>query len=141
MKHCFAASDYSANSNTLILDSQTQLPLTLHAHTLSLTHTIMAALRGISHNLYTHISHPNPQLLFFFRGFSSKLFVKDISFSTTEETLAEAFSKFGEVTEAKIIRDKVRNRSKGYGYVSFAKEDEAKRALTDMNGKMGVPFL
>ncbi|KAK7855129.1 small rna-binding protein 11, partial [Quercus suber] len=39
-----------------------------------------------------------------------------ISFSTTEETLAEAFSKFGEVTEAKIIRDKVRNRSKGYGY-------------------------
>ncbi|KAL4611719.1 hypothetical protein ACB092_08G145600 [Castanea dentata] len=94
----------------------------------------MAALRGICHNLYTHISHPNPQL-FFFRGFSSKLFVKDISFSTTEETLAEAFSKFGEVTEAKIIRDKVRNRSKGYGYVSFAKEDEAKRALTDMNGK------
>ena len=36
---------------------------------------------------------------------------------------------------AKIIMDKARNRSKGFGYVSFAKEDEAQRALTDMNGK------
>ncbi|GMY15805.1 small RNA-binding protein 11, chloroplastic-like [Fagus crenata] len=100
----------------------------------------MAALRGISHSLYTHISHPNPNIspaqLILFRGFASKLFVKGISFSTTEETFAEAFSKFGEVTEAKIIMDKARNRSKGFGYVSFAKEDEAQRALTDMNGKL-----
>ncbi|XP_042954873.1 small RNA-binding protein 11, chloroplastic-like isoform X2 [Carya illinoinensis] len=58
-----------------------------------------------------------------------------ISFSTTEERLVEAFSKFGQVIEGKVIMDKVRNRSKGYGYVTFAKEDEAQKALMDMNGK------
>ncbi|XP_062172507.1 small RNA-binding protein 11, chloroplastic-like isoform X2 [Alnus glutinosa] len=93
----------------------------------------MAALRGISQNLHRYISHPNPNSspaqLIFFRGIASKLFVKGISFSTTEETLAEAFSKFGEVIE-------VRNRSKGFGYVTFAKEDEAQKALMDMNGKL-----
>ncbi|KAB1227174.1 Glycine-rich RNA-binding protein 4, mitochondrial, partial [Morella rubra] len=62
-------------------------------------------------------------------------FVAGLSFSTTEERLAEAFSKFGEVTEAKVIMDKVKNRSKGYGYVTFAKEDEAQQALIDMDGK------
>ncbi|XP_062172506.1 small RNA-binding protein 11, chloroplastic-like isoform X1 [Alnus glutinosa] len=100
----------------------------------------MAALRGISQNLHRYISHPNPNSspaqLIFFRGIASKLFVKGISFSTTEETLAEAFSKFGEVIEANIIMDKVRNRSKGFGYVTFAKEDEAQKALMDMNGKL-----
>lgn len=100
----------------------------------------MAALKGISHNLYRYISHPNPNScpakLIFFRGIASKLFVKGISFSTTEETLSEAFSQFGQVIEAKIITDKVRNKSKGYAYVTFANEDEAQKALMDMNGKL-----
>ncbi|XVF05128.1 hypothetical protein REPUB_Repub05bG0144900 [Reevesia pubescens] len=43
--------------------------------------------------------NPVPGLLFFFRGFASTLFVKDISFSTTEEGLANSFSQFGKVVE------------------------------------------
>lgn len=99
----------------------------------------MAALRVKSHDLCRYLAHPNPisssAQLIFCRGIASQLFVKGLSFSTTEERLAEAFSKFGEVTEAKVIMDKVRNRSKGYGYVTFAKEDEAQQALIDMDGK------
>ena len=86
-----------------------------------------------------------------------------VSFSTTEEMLADAFSQFGQVTEglfyfyfksqplfhlhyflisnsfpfaATIITDKGKNRSKGYGYVTFSTEEEAQNALTEMNGKV-----
>ncbi|XVE59607.1 hypothetical protein DITRI_Ditri05aG0059500 [Diplodiscus trichospermus] len=86
-----------------------------------------------------HSSNPynkNPGQLFFFRGFASTLFVKGISFSTTEEGLANSFSEFGKVLEAKVVTDKVRNRSKGYGFVTFAEEAEATKALTVMNGKL-----
>ncbi|XP_062082531.1 small RNA-binding protein 11, chloroplastic [Humulus lupulus] len=78
----------------------------------------------------------NPYSPIFSRGFSSKLFVKGISFSTTEETLAKVFSTFGEVIETNIIMNKTRNRSKGYGYVTFAEEDDAEKALIGTNGKI-----
>ncbi|XP_021278842.1 small RNA-binding protein 11, chloroplastic [Herrania umbratica] len=78
----------------------------------------------------------NPGQLFFFRGFASTLFVKGISFSTTEDVLANSFSQFGKVVEVKVMMDKVRNRSKGYGYVTFAEEDEARKALIVMNGQL-----
>ncbi|OMO59915.1 hypothetical protein COLO4_34007 [Corchorus olitorius] len=77
----------------------------------------------------------NPGQLFFFRGFASTLFVKGLSFSTTKEGLANSFSEFGEVVGAKVMMDKVRNRSKGFGFVSFAEEKEASEALSAMNGK------
>ncbi|XP_031259876.1 small RNA-binding protein 11, chloroplastic-like [Pistacia vera] len=80
-------------------------------------------------------NHSAPQLVFC-RGITSKLFVKGLSFSTTEDTLAEAFSQFGQVVEAKIIVNKTSNRSKGYGYVTFNAVDEAKKALSNMNGKI-----
>ncbi|KAJ9188646.1 hypothetical protein P3X46_000021 [Hevea brasiliensis] len=99
----------------------------------------MVSFRGISKSFYQILSQSNPNYLasqFFSRGFSSKLFVKGISFSTTEKSLAEAFSKFGQVVESEIIRDKASNKSKGYGYVTFATEDEAKKAFMEMNGKL-----
>ncbi|GAY65270.1 hypothetical protein CUMW_239860 [Citrus unshiu] len=48
-----------------------------------------------------------------------------VSFSTTKEMLADAFSQFGQLNEATIIMDKGKNRSKGYGYVTFSREEEA----------------
>lgn len=86
-----------------------------------------------------HSSSPqfkNPGQFFFFRAFSCTLFVKGISFSTTNEGLADSFSQFGKVVEAKVIMNKVKNRSKGYGYVTFAEEAEARKALTAMNGQV-----
>ncbi|KAK9175510.1 hypothetical protein WN944_027517 [Citrus x changshan-huyou] len=100
----------------------------------------MAAL--IRKNIFRNgaVSHSNLKIsaaqLVSYRGFTSKLFVKGVSFSTTEEMLADAFSQFGQVTEATIITDKGKNRSKGYGYVTFSTEEEAQNALTEMNGKV-----
>ncbi|GKV21534.1 hypothetical protein SLEP1_g31508 [Rubroshorea leprosula] len=85
---------------------------------------------------HLNLTNTTPAQFCFSRGFSSTLFVKGISFKATEFTLAESFSKFGKVIEAKVIMDKNKKRSKGYGYVSFATEEEASRALTEMNGKL-----
>ncbi|KAF6169220.1 hypothetical protein GIB67_013650 [Kingdonia uniflora] len=59
-----------------------------------------------------------------------------ISFHTTNEALTESFSQFGQVIEAKIITDRVSERSKGFGFVTFASEDEAEKAIAEMNGKV-----
>ncbi|XP_010045184.2 small RNA-binding protein 11, chloroplastic [Eucalyptus grandis] len=100
----------------------------------------MAAAGRISRGFVKLLSSPNPiaspARLIFHRGLASTLFVKGIAFDTTEGKLAEAFSKFGQVEGAKIIMDKVKNRSKGFGYVTFAVEEDARKALTDMNGKL-----
>ncbi|KAF8397940.1 hypothetical protein HHK36_016866 [Tetracentron sinense] len=105
----------------------------------------MAAFRGISQRLLGPLarSSPNscssllpPSQLIFCRGIASKLFVGGLSFYTTESALSEAFSQFGQVIEAKIIMDRVSDRSKGFGFVTFASEDEAQKAVTEMNGKV-----
>uniref|UniRef100_A0A7N0URG5 RRM domain-containing protein n=1 Tax=Kalanchoe fedtschenkoi TaxID=63787 RepID=A0A7N0URG5_KALFE len=71
----------------------------------------------------------------FRRRFSAKLFVKGFTFRTTEEDLSRAFAEFGEVTEARVIRDKDQ-KSKGYGYVTFSSLSDADDALVAMNGKL-----
>ncbi|XP_009601004.1 small RNA-binding protein 11, chloroplastic [Nicotiana tomentosiformis] len=69
------------------------------------------------------------------RGVASKLFVGGLSFYTTENGLSEAFSQHGQVIEAKIVMDRVSDKSKGFGFVTYASEDEAEKALQEMNGK------
>ncbi|KAL5545786.1 hypothetical protein UlMin_005473 [Ulmus minor] len=76
-----------------------------------------------------------PALLISSRGITSKLFVGGLSFYTTEDGLSEAFSQHGQVVEAKIVMDKVSDRSKGFGFVTYASEDEAEKAIAEMNGK------
>ncbi|CAB4283361.1 unnamed protein product [Prunus armeniaca] len=63
-------------------------------------------------------------------------YVKGISFTSTEESLTQAFSPFGKVLDANIVRNKVTNKSKGFGYVTFETEEDAEKALVNMNGKM-----
>jgi RNA recognition motif-containing protein len=65
---------------------------------------------------------------------AKKLFVGGLSFDTTDEGLQQAFGAFGTLKEAKIIRDRANGRSRGFGFVSFADEAEADRALQQMNG-------
>ncbi|KAM7526012.1 hypothetical protein LguiA_015914 [Lonicera macranthoides] len=82
------------------------------------------------------ILQPTPYSLISRRGTASKLFVGGLSFYTTEKGLSEAFSPYGQVVEAKIVMDRVSDRSKGFGFVTFASEDEAQKAITEMNGKV-----
>lgn len=61
------------------------------------------------------------------------IFVARLNFKTKKETLQEAFSRFGEVASAKIIKDKETGRSKGYGFVEMPNNEEAQRAIAGLN--------
>ncbi|XP_010417900.1 PREDICTED: cold-inducible RNA-binding protein-like isoform X3 [Camelina sativa] len=76
-----------------------------------------------------------PSLLFS-RTFSSTLFVKGVSFSSTEETLAQAFSQYGQVLRVDIMMDKFKRRPKGIAYVTFSSTEEAEKALLELNGRL-----
>lgn len=65
----------------------------------------------------------------------NKLYVGNLSYSITDESLAELFASFGEVTEAKVITDKFSGRSKGFGFVTMADEATAEKAIAEMNNK------
>ena len=65
---------------------------------------------------------------------AKKLFVGGLSWDTTDDSLQQAFASFGEVTEAKVIIDRDTGRSRGFGFVTFAQDDDAKAAISKMDG-------
>lgn len=65
----------------------------------------------------------------------NKLYVGNLPYSMNDETLASTFAELGEVKEAKVITDKYSGRSRGFGFVTMADEDTAKKAVDAMNGK------
>ncbi len=64
---------------------------------------------------------------------SSKLYVGNLSYQTTEEGLSELFSQAGTVTSAKIITERDSGRSKGFGFVEMATIEEAQKATEMFN--------
>ncbi|KAJ1410292.1 RNA-binding domain superfamily [Sesbania bispinosa] len=73
---------------------------------------------------------------------TNKLFVGGLSWSVDEKSLTDAFSSFGDVTEVRIVYDKDSGRSRGFGFVIFSNEDDAKCAKDAMDGKalLGRPL-
>ena len=65
---------------------------------------------------------------------SSKLFVGGLSWDTTDQSLAAAFSAFGTVTDAKVILDRDTGRSRGFGFVTFDAPADAQKAIAEMDG-------
>lgn len=65
----------------------------------------------------------------------TKLYVGNLSFSASEEGLANLFSQFGEVTSARIISDRETGRSKGFGFVEMGSEESAQQAIAALNGQ------
>ncbi len=63
-----------------------------------------------------------------------KLFVGGLSWGTTDEGLHQAFSRFGEIVEAKVITDRDTGRSRGFGFVTFAADEGADQAIAEMDG-------
>jgi len=59
------------------------------------------------------------------------LFVKNLSYNTTEDSLSEFFEKYGTVKNVKILKSRDDGRSKGLGFVEFESNEEAKAALDD----------
>lgn len=63
------------------------------------------------------------------------IYVGNLSAKTTEEELREAFESFGEVDTAKIIKDNITGRSRGFGFVEMPNQEQAQTAITELNGK------
>lgn len=65
---------------------------------------------------------------------AKKLYVGNLPFSVTEESLQQKFAAFGAVTSAKIITDRETGRSKGFGFVEMADDSGADNAINSLNG-------
>lgn len=65
---------------------------------------------------------------------SSKLYVGNMSFKTTEDELRSAFGQFGNVTDVYVAMDKMTGRPRGFAFVTFSSPEEAKVAAEKLNG-------
>lgn len=63
-----------------------------------------------------------------------KIYVGNLPYETTSETLQQLFEPFGAVTDAIIITDRETGRSRGFGFVEMPDSDAAQTALTELNG-------
>lgn len=66
---------------------------------------------------------------------NSKLFVGNIPFSATAETLESYFSQAGDVIEVALMHDKMTGRSRGFGFVTMGDAGGATKAIEDLNGQ------
>ncbi len=66
---------------------------------------------------------------------AKKIYVGNMSFSVTEEELRNMFTQHGEVTSVSVISDKQTGRSRGFGFVEMANDDQAQAAIAALNGK------
>lgn len=65
----------------------------------------------------------------------NKLYVGNLVFSATEQSLTQHFSSFGSVNSARIIMDRDSGRSKGFGFVEMSTDEEAQAAIDGLNGQ------
>lgn len=66
---------------------------------------------------------------------NKKLYVGNLDYSVVQDDLKEHFAQAGSVVDAVVITDKYSGRSKGFGFVEMASEEEAKKAIETFNEK------
>jgi RNA recognition motif-containing protein len=66
---------------------------------------------------------------------SSKLFVGNLSFNTTENDLQDAFAAHGSVVETNLMMDRATGRPRGFAFVTMGSPEEAQKAIAALNGK------
>ncbi|MGO8671342.1 MAG: RNA recognition motif domain-containing protein [Capsulimonadaceae bacterium] len=66
---------------------------------------------------------------------TTKLYVGNLSYETSDQTLSELFSEAGNVTSAQVVTDKYTGQPRGFGFVEMSTEDEAKKAIASINGR------
>ncbi|OIP22395.1 RNA-binding protein [bacterium CG_4_10_14_0_2_um_filter_33_32] len=65
----------------------------------------------------------------------NKLYVGNLSYDIDNERLSSMFSEYGEIKEATVIMDRLTNKSKGFGFVTFANDEDADKAVRELDGK------
>jgi RNA recognition motif-containing protein len=63
------------------------------------------------------------------------IYVGNLAYNATDEMIREAFESFGQVTSARVIKDKYTGQSRGFGFVEMAMESQAQTAIRSLNGK------
>lgn len=62
------------------------------------------------------------------------IYVSSLSFNVKDEELKDLFAAYGEVSSAKVIMDKMTNRSRGFGFVEMPDDEAAKKAIQELDG-------
>ncbi len=66
---------------------------------------------------------------------ATKLFVGSLAWATNDDKLREFFEQIGQVESASVVTDRESGRSRGFGFVEMANDDDAKKAIAELNGK------
>ncbi|PIN12621.1 Nuclear cap-binding protein complex, subunit CBP20 (RRM superfamily) [Handroanthus impetiginosus] len=86
--------------------------------------------RTVSTSINQEIPSAKPSIFQAIRCMStSKIFIGGLSYSTDDASLREAFDKYGEVAEARVIVDRETGRSRGFGFVTYSSAEEASAAI------------
>ncbi|KAF4971698.1 hypothetical protein FZEAL_9762 [Fusarium zealandicum] len=65
----------------------------------------------------------------------SKIYVGNLAWATTDESLRDTFSQFGEIRSAIVMKDRDTGRSRGFGFVEFTAEEHANNAVAQTDGQ------
>ena len=66
---------------------------------------------------------------------STRLFVGNLPFETSELDLRDLFGQSGQIVEVKVVTDRETGRSRGFAFVEMSNADEAGKAIADLNGR------
>lgn len=66
---------------------------------------------------------------------AKNIYVGNLPYNMGDEGLDEIFNPYGQVTSARVIKDKFTSRSRGFGFVEMANDEEADKAIAELNGK------
>jgi RNA recognition motif-containing protein len=64
-----------------------------------------------------------------------KLYVGNLSFKTTEAQLRDLFAQYGEVSSAQLVMDRETGRPRGFGFVEFTNDEQARAAIAALHGQ------
>ena len=64
-----------------------------------------------------------------------KLYVGNLSYDVDDKELEQAFSEYGEIVSATVVKDRHTDRSRGFGFVEYTQEADAQKAKEGMNGR------
>jgi RNA recognition motif-containing protein len=66
----------------------------------------------------------------------NRLYVGNLSFNSNKDSVREAFSAFGEVTDVHVVSDRETGQSRGFGFVTLGTAEAAQKAMREMNGAL-----
>lgn len=97
-------------------------------------HLVLRPQKSTPHPFHVVSCLPSPSFSKTTFNPSTKLFVSGLSFHTTEDSLRNAFKRFGQLLEVNLVMDNIANRPKGFAFVRYATEEESQKAIEGMNG-------